>query len=72
MPVFEFNAMLVEVTFLYPTAGEPVTLECFDLRSEMLFSIFRNPSGDLVLKAYSENIPLDLVPVVAEMVQEGL
>jgi hypothetical protein len=70
--VFEFGTRLIEVTILYPSNDDPVTLECFDLRSEMLFTMFRDPSGELVLRAHAEDIPLELIATVATIARERL
>ncbi len=72
MRVFDFKSMLIELTFLYPSNDDPVTPECCDLRSEMLFSIFRDAIGELMLRAASNRIPLDLIPIVAEIAEREL
>ncbi len=72
MPIFEFRDMLVEVLFVYPASEDPVTLECTDLRSEMLFTITRLSGEGLVLSPISKQIPLDLIAKVAAMAEEGL
>ena len=72
MSVFEYKQRLIEVIFVSPTNDDPVTLECTDLRSEMLFTIFRDKAGELVFRSLSENIPLDLIQMVATMANEGL
>ena len=72
MHVFEHNNRLIEVVFVAPANDDPVRLECTDLRSEMLFDIHRDVVGQLLLRAFSDRIPLDLIPVVSRIAEEGL
>ena len=72
MHVFEFNEMLIEIVILYPASEDPVTLECADLRSEQLFAMYRADSGKLVLEAWSERIPVDLIAHVSTLAEERL
>jgi len=72
MRILEYGDRLIEIVISYPVGDDPVTLECTDLGSEMLFSIFREETGELVLRASSDRIPLDLLPMVAKIAEQDL
>ena len=68
MDILEYDGKLWEVTLLSPASEEPLQLECTKLTPDggLQFVMWRDDTGQFVMKSYAELVPVRVVSLVEE------